>query len=280
MDVMPWVLASWAALHAGTLWLNAALDQDDGEVLLGRSVPVPEGTRRVAGVALALALLLAVPAGPGVWGASLCCVVLAVIYSWPGLAWKGHPLGGPFVNLLGYGFLSPVAGWVVVGVPANPRTLAVAAGVATAVLGAYFAAQAFQGPEDRARGYRTLVATHGPAIVLRAARLCLALAWLDATVLAAVGWLPRASLLGVPLFWWVDRGLAGWERLPSGGGARDAAAFVRRVVLASVVVLTAVAVQYAVDSARGGPVAGLATAAGRPDDRSVAAWRAERRGAR
>jgi hypothetical protein len=274
---LPWVFASWAALHAGTLWLNAALDQDDGEVLLGRSVPVPDGTRSVGWVGLALALALAAPAGPAVWGASLGCVVLAVLYSGPGLAWKGHPWGGPVVNLVGYGLLSPLAGWVVVGVPGNLRTLAVAAGVAIAVLGAYFAAQAFQGPEDRARGYRTLVATHGPATVLLAARVCLGLAWLDATALAAVGWLPRVCLVGVPLFWWVDRGLAEWGRLPSGGGARDAAAFVRRVVIASAVVLAAVAAQYAVDSASGGPVAGLATAAGVPPDRTVAAWRAERR---
>src|SRR5688572_28972897 len=34
-------IAAWLALHAGTLWLNAALDRDAGEVLLGRSVAVP-----------------------------------------------------------------------------------------------------------------------------------------------------------------------------------------------------------------------------------------------
>ena len=35
------VLLAWVALHAGTLWLNAALDRDEGEVLWGRAVPVP-----------------------------------------------------------------------------------------------------------------------------------------------------------------------------------------------------------------------------------------------
>ena len=37
-----WVMGAWACLQSGTLWLNAALDRDQGEVLLGRSTPVPD----------------------------------------------------------------------------------------------------------------------------------------------------------------------------------------------------------------------------------------------
>ena len=41
----PWsllgVLAAWSWLNAGTLWLNAAVDRDEGEVLFGRSVKPP-----------------------------------------------------------------------------------------------------------------------------------------------------------------------------------------------------------------------------------------------
>src|SRR5687768_195914 len=36
------VLLAWAALHAGTLWLNAALDRDEGDVMWGRRAPLPD----------------------------------------------------------------------------------------------------------------------------------------------------------------------------------------------------------------------------------------------
>ena len=42
---------AWALLHAGTLWLNAVLDGDDGEVLWGGSGTAPRGTTAIALVA-------------------------------------------------------------------------------------------------------------------------------------------------------------------------------------------------------------------------------------
>src|SRR5687768_15497330 len=111
------VLAAWAALETGTLWLNAALDRDTGEVLFGKAVAVPPGITSFALAALAAAVALGFAAGPVPGGAALVCAILSLLYSWPPTAWKGHPLGGPFVNLVGYGLASPLAGWAAVGVP-------------------------------------------------------------------------------------------------------------------------------------------------------------------
>ncbi len=271
-----WVLAAWTALHAGTLWWNAALDQDSGEVLYGTAVPVPDGVGRWGLGALVLAVILALPAGATAFAAVAVCAVLAVLYSLPGTAWKGHPLGGPLVNLVGYGWLTPLAGWSVVGVDLNARTAAVCVGLASGVLGTYFAAQAFQADEDRSRGYRTLVATHGPRTVLVAARICVGIALADSMVLAAIGWLPRICLAGAPAFLWLDHWLAIWSRQPNGGTEADAREFTRRALRVGFVGVVLAFAQYTWESATGAPVAGLGTAAGQPGDRSAAEWRRER----
>src|SRR5690606_1412062 len=47
------VVVAWLLLNAGTLWLNAALDRDEGEVLFGRPAPVPPGIEGFGYAALA-----------------------------------------------------------------------------------------------------------------------------------------------------------------------------------------------------------------------------------
>src|SRR5690349_14703731 len=86
------VLAAWAALNVATMWLNAALDRDEGEILFGRPVAVPRGITLFALVAFAVAVLLGFTAGvlPGVL--ALICAVLSLLYSSPLTAWKGHSL--------------------------------------------------------------------------------------------------------------------------------------------------------------------------------------------
>ena len=263
------VLVSWLFLHAGTLWLNAGLDHDDGEVLFGEPVAVPSGIRRGGALALTVAVGLSAMAGaiPGI--ACLICALLAVAYSHPRLAWKGRPWAGPLVNLVGYGLLSPLAGWALVEVDVDLRTLAVWPVAAVGVLGTYFLAQAFHGEEDGARGYRTLVVTHGPRFTLIVARLCIGAAWLGGMGLCAAGWLPRPCLLGAPLFLWVDNWLARWARLPDGGTGAWARGATWRLFFAVCVGLLLAAAVYAHDNYEGRPVAGLATAAGHPPDRPL-----------
>lgn len=266
---LAWVLLAWTCLHAGTLWLNAVIDRDEGEVLFGRTVAPPPGTHTAAYLVLGATVGLGALAGTGPALVAAACVGLSVAYSHPAVLWKGHPLGGPFVNLVGYGLLSPLVGFLVVGVPATARSLAVWPLVGIAVLGTYFAAQAFQEEEDRDRGYRTLVATHGSGVVLRAARVCINLAIAGGVGLAAVGWLPRACLLCLPGWWILDRWLVAWSNAPGGGSAAWARGFTQRLLWVGLVGLLGAFVDYAMDSYAGRPVAGLGTEAGHPPDRPI-----------
>jgi 1,4-dihydroxy-2-naphthoate octaprenyltransferase len=263
------VLASWSLLHAGTLWLNAALDRDEGEVLMGRVVPAPVGIVGYGYLALTGCVLLAFLAGRLTGVAASACAVLAVLYSHPRTAWKAHPLGGPAVNLVGYGLLSPFAGFSVVGYPWDERSCAAWLLGGIGVLGAYFAAQAFQREEDRARGYRTLVVTHGPQACVRAARLCIGIGFVGATVLTAIGWLPRVCLVAVPLYLWIDAHFRAWASRPGGGDERDAREMARRLLIAGLLAIGLCFTDYLRASIADQPVAGLATIGGHPPDRPL-----------
>ncbi|MEZ4318658.1 MAG: UbiA family prenyltransferase [Myxococcota bacterium] len=262
-----WVLAAWVSLHAGTMWLNAALDRDEGEVLMGAAVPPPPATVPAAYVALVLCVPLASVAGAGPAIAAAFCAVLAVGYSHPAVAWKGRPLAGPLVNLLGYGLASPYAGWAVVGVPGNPRTWVCWALFAVGILSPYLAAQAFQRGEDAERGYRTFVVQYGPARTLQASRLAMMVVLLGGVGLAAIGWIPRVCLVALPLWMWIDRLMAAWQQQPDGGDSGWAARYAGRVLAAVGVLIGLCLGEYLRESLEREPVAGLGTPAGHPADR-------------
>lgn len=265
------VLGAWVLLHCGTMWLNAALDRDEGEVLMGRAVTPPPGIVPAGYAALAACVPLAAMGGSTAGICALLCALLAVGYSHPQLAWKGHAWFGPATNVLGYGVLSPLAGWSVVGVPTNTRTLVCAGLFAVGILAPYLAAQAFQRAEDAARGYRTFVVVYGPAATLMGARLAMAAVLLGGVVLAAIGWLPRACLIALPLWFWVDRHLVAWSRQPDGGDGSWATTFAMRALGATVILVVVSFGEYARASFAHEPVAGLGTAAGHPTDRPVLA---------
>jgi hypothetical protein len=255
------LFVGWLALHAGTMWLNAALDRDEGDVLLGESVPVPEGIARFGYGALVVAVALATLAGAVPTAAAAACALLAVLYSHPRVAWKAHAALGPAVNVLGYGVLSPIAGYAVVGALPGARGLVSLAMLASIVLGTYFAAQAFQEDEDRARGYRTLVATHGTPAVLRASRIAYGLGFAVAVGLAATGWYPRPCLVAIPAMIAMDRLLVTSSPAPRA----FAQGLVTRLLLVGALLIAGAYAAYAVELATtDGPFAGAATAGGQP----------------
>lgn len=256
------LLVVWGLLHAGTLWLNAALDRDESDVLWGEAVAPPPATRALGVTALVAAVAISVPLGPVVALFAACCAVLAALYSLPSTAWKGHPLGGPAVNVLGYGLLSALAGWWVTGLPTSPRALGVLAVVLLWVGGCYYLAQAFQADEDRARGYRTLVATHGGPAARDVGVGLLRLGSALLVLLVLAGWLPRLLLLAAPLWWWVERAVDS-DALTSAWASR---VFVRLFAVALVLV-GLVGAQQALSLQVGGPTAGLDTARGWPVER-------------
>lgn len=254
------LVAVWLLGHAGALWLNAQLDRDEGSVLLGRSVRVPRGTGTIAYVALAASLAVALPLG---WPATACvagCAVLAVLYSHPRIALKGHPIAGPLINGVGYASLSPLAGWAISGARWSWRAPLTLAALVVGILGLYFAAQAFQGDEDRARGYRTLVVTHGPQFTLRIARLCFAVSMLVVLLGALIGIYPRAVLVALVPFVLVDRFAARWSRVPGGGDGEWATGLVVRLVVALLFVIGGTYAHHFVALVRGAPVGGRGTA--------------------
>lgn len=257
------VIPAWLLLHVGTMWLNAWRDQDTGEILFGEVAETPAHLDKLAFVALALSASLATALTPIPAACLLGCVVLALLYSHPATAWKGHPVGGPLVNVLGYGVLTPLAAFAVVRAPLTPRVAITFTAMGLAMAGLTFAAQAFQQEEDAARGDRTLVVTHGPVTTLRAARALIATAAAIGVVAAISGLYPRLCLAAVPMLWWVDRHFRAWiERAP--GTSRDARTLLWRMCGAALVLVMAAVITYLHQWLNELPLSGLGTARGQP----------------
>ena len=258
---------TWGTLHCGTMWLNAALDQDEGDVLFGESGIVPPQATLCAYVALGLAVLGGVWLGPVPGVLTLVCAALAVAYSHPSMRWKAHPVGGPMVNIVGYGLCSPLAGWWVAEVPINARTVAVLATVPPFVLGCYLLAQSFQQDEDSTRGYRTFVVTHGPRAAINVAMFCFHLVFFQFIALASIGWLPRTVLALVIPYGVLWRHLSVWARCREPGELGRAKRAVRTLSAAGVVLLVAMLAHEGLSLIARGPSAGLNTESGLPEDR-------------
>lgn len=249
--------AAWCLLHAGTLWLNAARDRDTGPVLLGRAVPVPRAAAPAGALALAAAPALAAIAGPGPAGCAAAAAALGVLYSAGKRPWKAHPWLGPATNALGYGVLTPLAGaWAVA--PPEPRVLGFAASTALGTLGLAFLAQSFQAAEDRARGDRTLVATHGPAACHRAGATALRAAFALLLLGAALGCVPRLVLLSALAWVPVERTLRDWATRPD--SPAPAARLVRRLLLPTAAAVALALLDHLHAMHSGAPLAGLGTA--------------------
>lgn len=257
-----WLVLSWLALHAGTLWLNAALDDDDEDVLWAAATPVPKMASQAGFAALIASVSLALFAGPVAGLCGALCAVLAVLYSHPKTAWKGHLVLGLGVNIVGYGLLSPIAGWSVTGIVPSARAVVSLGLLAVWIAGAALLAQAFQERADRERGYRTVVAVLGATRTATAARVVFGLGALGILTLTLVGWYPRVILVVMPLWLWVDAAIA--TRSPTSRWANRA---FLRIVAFGLIVLTATLAEHAVYRLSAGPTAGLATASGWPADR-------------
>ena len=250
---------TWVLGHAGAMWLNAELDRDEGEVLFGEAVAVPEGTWIAAYVALTASVALSLVIGGITALCALLCALMAIAYSHPRVALKGKAFAGPLINGVGYGSLSPIAGWAAADGVFTWRAAVTLALAVPFILGVYFAAQAFQADEDRDRGYRTLVALHGPRAALLAARVCLGIAAGGALCMAALGAYPRATLCSAPIWFWMDRHLVRWSRDPRGGTGKDAIKLVSIVTLAAFVMVVSTYVVHFYALTHGQPVGGCGT---------------------
>lgn len=203
-----WV--GWMALHVGTLLANAWRDRDSGPIAMGTARPVHPETGEVAFLALFGATVVGCAQGDLSGALLVACVLLAVLYSRPVNPWKGHRLLGPVVNIVGYGVATPLAGYLVVGVPFTLRAGLTLVGIASCVLAIYFFAQSYQEEEDRARGDETLVATHGTGAVIRVGQWCLRAGEAVFVILACIGFFPRTLLLTLVPMGSLDRRISRW----------------------------------------------------------------------
>ncbi|MDR3673717.1 MAG: UbiA family prenyltransferase [Holophaga sp.] len=209
-------LAFVALLNGGTLAINSAFDQDEGDIGYLRQPPkAPRHLALVSGLMLAASLLLGFLLPPLFAWSNAACVAMAVLYSVPPVRLKARAGWDILINSLGFGLLTPLAGWGLTGLALPRWMLWVAIGFGFLFGALYPLTQIYQTAEDRARGDHTLVIALGEGASLAlalalalAAHLCFGRAALLARRHPAFLLASLAAWLMVLLPWW-----ARWRRL-------------------------------------------------------------------
>ncbi|HET7111095.1 MAG TPA: UbiA family prenyltransferase [Gemmatimonadales bacterium] len=206
---VPWTRALvgiglWVVcLNGGTLAINSAFDRDESDVAYLRRPPPPPRHLFAWGLGLmlsglALALLLL---SLGFAAAYAVCLVLSVLYSVP--PWRLKAVAGAdwVINLVGFGAITPLAGWLALG--ARPTTWAwlLVAGFGALFACLYPLTQLYQIQADEIRGDRTLARRLGIATSLRVAVV--------ATFLAFALFGAAGAVAGWPILGWRWLALAG-----------------------------------------------------------------------
>jgi 4-hydroxybenzoate polyprenyltransferase len=223
---LPWgrLLLGWFIfvflMNGGTLAINSAFDGDEGDVGYLKAPPeVPKRLAHVSGAMLAAAFLLGHLLPPVFAWATAACVLMSVLYSVPPARLKSRAGWDIAINMLGYGLLTPLAGWGLTGEPLAPWFWKVCVGFGFLFGSLYPATQIYQAEEDRARGDRTFAIALGIPKSLVAALLLAALAhamfaW--AAVGAGRGLPPLHPLILLSLAGWagvIVQWMSGWRGL-------------------------------------------------------------------
>jgi len=202
-----WALLLWVVcLNGGTLAINSAYDDDEGDIGYLEAPPrPPRGLAPFAFLLMALGQVLAVLLLPLAFAiAYATCFAMSVAYSVPPLRLKA--VGGVdwVINMIGFGTLTPYAGWAATGRALSPEYAIVLFGFCPLFAALYPLTQLYQFEEDTRRGDRTL------AIMLGIRRSLQIALW---TTLLAFICFASAGLLG-RLAWWqwglLAIALAGW----------------------------------------------------------------------
>jgi len=156
-----------ALLNGGTLAINSAFDQDEGDVGYLRQPPKPpKYLLHVSVLMLVASLALGFLLPPVFAWSNAACVVMAVLYSVPPVRLKARAGWDLVINCVGFGMLTPLAGWGLTGRPLVPAFIWISVGFAFLFGALYPMTQIYQVEEDRSRGDRTLVIHLGESLSL------------------------------------------------------------------------------------------------------------------
>lgn len=156
-------IAVWVVLlNGGTLALNSAFDRDEGDIgYLNAPPPAPGGLAAFGIGLLVLGQVLAFLLPPAFALAYAACFFLSVLYSVPPFRLKAVTGADWVINMLGFGVLTPWAGWSLTGLPLDSAHFLVLLAFCPLFAALYPLTQLYQFEEDRRRGDRTLALVLG-----------------------------------------------------------------------------------------------------------------------
>ncbi len=207
-------LVLWVVfLNGGTLAINSAFDRDEGDVgYLRDPPPIPPrlGLLAFALMAAGQALSLLLPTGFQLAYAS--CFVLSVAYSVPPLRLKAVAGADWLINMVGFGTLTPYAGYAVTGRPLDLAHGLVLLAFCPLFASLYPLTQLYQLEEDRARGDRTLALILG---IRRSLIIALVMALVAFAMFVAAGYAAGWGIGPDDLARWAGLALAAitWGRV-------------------------------------------------------------------
>jgi lycopene elongase/hydratase (dihydrobisanhydrobacterioruberin-forming) len=197
-----WVIG----LNGGTLAINSAFDRDTGDIgYLDAPPPVPRGLLMFGLMLMGSGQLLALSLPHGFALAYAACFTLSVLYSIPPFRFKAVAGVDWIINMIGFGSLTPYAGWAATGVPVGPAGMLVLLAFCPLFAALYPLTQLYQLEEDRARGDRTLALMLGMRASLSIAIAASGVAFACFAVAAMLGRIPivRALPLGISGLVWL-----------------------------------------------------------------------------
>jgi len=147
-----------ALMNGGTLAINSAFDKDEGDIGYLKAPPKPPEhllafSSVLLGSSAILGFLLPLPFAL----INLTCVVMSVLYSVPPPRLKARAGWDLLINCVGFGLLTPLAGWALTGRSFSHAILLASVGFAFLFATLYPMTQIYQVAEDSRRGDRTLV---------------------------------------------------------------------------------------------------------------------------
>ncbi|MDQ6829998.1 MAG: UbiA family prenyltransferase [Gemmatimonadota bacterium] len=207
------VLVIWVLLlNGGTLAFNSAFDADVDDVGYLDAPPPPPRYLALFGFALMLAGLLWSFAYPTPFlVAYALCFAMSILYSAPPARLKAVPGADWVINIVGFGALTPLAGWAITDRPMTRSALLIFVGFGALFAALYPLTQLYQLDADARRGDRTLAILLGARRSLAVSLLSAIVAFACFAALAAIEG-ARASrwlILGLALITWMAM-LARW----------------------------------------------------------------------